>query len=73
MTQDNEDICGLCSQPGADKMAKWTGGGKYWPGEQQPDSEYVHDECEDEECRRAHAALTDEQRQHCIEQIIKYG
>lgn len=25
-----EDICGLCGQPGADKMALWTGGG-VWP------------------------------------------
>ena len=56
------DPHGLCGEPGADKMALWTGGGVYWPGEQQSETEFVHAECEREETRRAHAALSQEQR-----------
>jgi hypothetical protein len=55
---DSEDICGLCGQPGADKFAHPC----HWPGEQVPDGPLVHADCESEECRRAHAALTDKQR-----------
>lgn len=61
--EEDEDICGLCSEPGADKMAKWTGGGVYWPGEQRPDTDIVHSGCESEECRRAHSELSTEQRE----------
>jgi hypothetical protein len=53
-----EDICGLCGQPGADKLAH----SDYWPGERRPDGPMVHSECEREECGRAHAALTPQQR-----------
>jgi hypothetical protein len=62
----DNDICGLCGQPGADKMAMWTGGGIYWPGEHIPDAELVHAECERDETRRAHAALTQQQRDAVI-------
>ena len=55
---DDEDICGLCGEPGADKYAHPC----HWPGEQIPDGPLVHAECEAEECRRAHAALSDEER-----------
>ena len=54
----DEYPCGLCGQTGADKMVLWTGGGVYWPGEQIPDTEMVHQECEQAETQRAHAALT---------------
>jgi len=63
------DICGLCGKPGADKYAKWTGGGVYWPGENKPDTEFVHAECEVEECKRAHALLTQPQRDAILESI----
>lgn len=63
---EQDDICGLCGEPGADKMALWTGGGIYWPGEVRPDSECVHWECEEAETRRAHAALTQPQRDAVI-------
>lgn len=53
-----EDICGLCGNAGADKMALWTGGGKYWLGEKTPETEFVHQECEDKETERAHSLLT---------------
>jgi len=58
----DDDICGLCGEPGADKMAAWTGGGVYWPGEERPDSELVHHSCEREERGRAYAALSPEER-----------
>jgi hypothetical protein len=61
-----DDLCGLCGQPGADKMALWTGGGIYWPGEERPDTEFVHAECERRETERAHAALTQPQRDAVI-------
>ena len=62
----DDDICGLCGQPGADKMALWTGGGIYWPGEEIPETEFVHQECEQAETARAHAALTQPQRDAVI-------
>ena len=67
-----EDICGICGEPGADKMALWTGGGVYWPGEFIPDTELVHHECEREETRRAHAALSQKERNQVIDSIIRY-
>lgn len=60
--EEQEDVCGLCGEPGADKMACWTGGGVYWPGETMPDTEFVHQSCEQEERHRAHAALSDSER-----------
>lgn len=66
---ENEDICGLCGEPGADKIPH----PEHWPGEQVPDTELVHQECEREECRRAHAALSEEQRRAVIRSISKYG
>ena len=64
-----EAICGLCGEHGADKVPHTN----YWPGEQRPDSEYVHAECEQEECRRAHACLDDGQRRNVLREISKYG
>lgn len=64
---EDEDVCGLCYEPGADKMALWTGGGVYWPGERRSETEFVHAECEREETERAHSELTEEQRRTCIE------
>ena len=65
----HDDICGLCGEPGADKMAMWTGGGIYWPGEIIPDSALVHADCEKEETARAHAALTQAQRDAVIDAV----
>lgn len=56
--KQSENICGLCGKPGADKIPHPI----HWPGERVPDTEYVHADCESEECGRAHAALTDDQR-----------
>lgn len=63
------DICGICGEAGADKMALWTGGGIYWPGEYIPDTDMVHQECEEEETRRAHAALSPDQREAVLRSI----
>lgn len=61
---DNEelDICGLCGEPGADKFAHPV----HWPGEQVPDTPYVHADCERKECERAHRALNDNQRRNFL-------
>lgn len=58
MCDESDDICGLCGEPGADKFAHPV----HWPGEQMPDGPLVHASCEAEECRRAHACLSDSQR-----------
>ena len=62
---EDDDICGLCGQPGADKMAH----PMHWPGEQVPDGVMVHAECEQQECQRAHLALTPEQRERFLKTI----
>lgn len=48
---ENEDICGLCGLPGADKIPHPI----HWPDEQVPDTDLVHAECEANECARASA------------------
>lgn len=58
----NEDVCGFCGQPGADKIPHPI----RWPGERSAGTECVHAECEAEECRRAHAALTDCERKQIL-------
>ena len=65
----DEDICGLCGEPGADKVALWVGGGVYWPGETVPDSRYVHDECERAETERAFNALTPGERERFLRSL----
>lgn len=66
---EGDDICGLCGERGADKMALWTGGGVYWPGEQRPDTEMVHQDCERAETIRAHAALPQDQRDAVLRSV----
>ena len=67
MCDESEDICGLCGEPGADKYAH----PEHWPGERVPDGPLVHAECEDEECRRAHAALSDKERKAYLQAIMR--
>ena len=50
-------------------MALWTGGGVYWPGEVIPDTEIVHQYCEQGETNRAHAALSPEERKAFLRTI----
>lgn len=67
--EEMDDVCGLCGERGADKMALWTGGGIYWPGEIRPETEVVHAECEQAETARAHAQLTQAQRDSVIRSV----
>ena len=55
---EGDDICGLCGEPGADKFKHPI----HWPGEWIPDGKFVHAECEQAECKRAHAVLSDKER-----------
>ncbi len=55
---EEEDICGFCGQANADKFPHPV----RWPGEESAGTELVHATCESEECGRAHAMLSDEQR-----------
>jgi hypothetical protein len=44
-----QDICGLCGKPGADKFPH----PMHWPGERIPETDIVHSECERLECEDA--------------------
>lgn len=46
---EEEDICGLCGLPGADKIPHSI----RWPAERAPDMPFVHAECERAECEMA--------------------
>ena len=63
--EDEDDVCGLCGKPGADKIAHPV----HWPGEQVPDGKLVHEACEGEECRRAHAVLSDTERETFLRSV----
>ena len=65
MIEQNEDICGFCGEPGADKIPHPI----RWTGEGSAGTEYVHSGCEHEECRRAHKELSDSQRQAFLRTI----
>ena len=56
---DDDDICGFCCKPGADKISHPV----RWPGEQSAGTKLVHAACEDEECARAHGLLSDKERE----------
>lgn len=61
----DDDICGLCGQRGADKIPHPI----RWPGERAPDGDLVHASCENEECGRAHAELSDKERDEFLRSI----
>lgn len=61
----SEDICGFCGMPGADKIPHPV----RWPGEASAETKLVHAECESEECRRAHARLSDLERRSFLSSI----
>ena len=62
---DEEDICGICGLPGADKMPHPC----HWPGEMIPDTRLVHASCEESECKRAHGELSDSERKAFLRTI----
>jgi len=63
------DICGLCGEPGADKIAC----PNHWPGEQTSHTGFVHAECENDEQIRAFNELTQHQRDAFLREVSKYG
>lgn len=52
---DDDDICGLCGEPGADKIHQ----PYYWPTERRPECDLVHAECEQTEGARAYQEFLD--------------
>lgn len=66
---DAPDTCGLCGQPILDADESKYHHPIHWPGERVPDSPIVHVECEMEECERAHAALSDQQREAFLKSL----
>ena len=63
MTEQREDdLCGLCGWPGADKRPHPI----YWPGERVPNTDLVHSECEEAECERASAGCQGPARDHFL-------
>lgn len=65
---EDEDICGLCGEPGADKYKHPV----HWPGEANPDGQLVHAECEREECQRAHAEFTRRVGQKGVTEFLRH-
>lgn len=63
--QTDDDICGLCGEPGADKIPHPV----RWPGERAPETDLVHEACEDAECGRAHSELSGKQREAFLRTI----
>ena len=64
---ENEDICSLCGEPGADKLPHPV----HWPTEIVPDSEYVHGECESRECERAYNEFRDRVGEEGIKEFLR--
>lgn len=64
-TDESDDVCGFCEQPGADKIPHPV----RWPGERSAGTELVHSECESEECARAHSQLSDAERASFLRSI----
>lgn len=59
---NQQQICGFCGLPDANKFPHPV----RWPGEESAGSKLVHDTCEDLECRRAHALLSDREREEFL-------
>lgn len=55
----NDDVCGFCGLPGADKIPAPI----RWPQENEAGTEFVHAECEAEECARASALCQGKERE----------
>jgi hypothetical protein len=64
---DEDDICGLCGLPGADKIPH----PRYWPQERRPDTDLVHAECEREECERASILCQGREREEFLDNIMR--
>ena len=67
MSEEAEDICGLCGELGADKIPHPV----HWPGEQVPGSDLVHASCERDECLRAHRDFTSRVGQSGVDRFLR--
>lgn len=61
----DEDICGLCGLPGADKIPHPI----HWPQERVPDTDLVHAECEQEACAEGAAKCQGREREQFLASI----
>ena len=70
MEDENDDICGLCGLPGADKIPHPV----YWPEEQRPDPdrELVHAECEQRACAEGSAKCQGKERQAFLNNVGRW-
>jgi len=57
-----DDVCGFCGEGGADKVPHPV----RWPGEESAGTQLVHAACENAECGRAHALLSDREREQFL-------
>jgi len=67
MEDEEDDICGLCGEAGADKIPHPV----YWPTEQKPGSDLVHASCEAAECQRAFLEYRDRVGQKGIAEFLR--
>lgn len=65
LMDNNEDICGFCGLPEADKIPHPV----RWPNEDSAGTVYVHAACEDAECKRAHELLSDRERESFLRTV----
>ncbi len=65
---EDEDICGLCGEPGADKLPHPC----YWPTERRPDVHLVHATCESEECERAFQEFQNQIGEEGIRELLRH-
>ena len=57
----SDDICGYCGKPGAEKLPLCS-----WPNQDDPQSEYVHAECENKAAQEAMDACSQQERDNWI-------
>ncbi len=62
---EDEDICGFCGLPGADKYPHPV----RWPDEDSAGTKLVHAECEAEECARASALCQGKAREDFLRHL----
>lgn len=69
VSPEESDLCGLCGLPGANKIPS----PMLWPGQRSPNGPFVHDYCENAETSRAHANISQAQRDAFLLDIIHKG
>jgi hypothetical protein len=64
---DDEDVCGYCGQGDTDKVAAPIG----WPNQVQPNTKYVHADCEDEAAQSAMELYRQQHGESGIDNFLK--